>query len=88
MNIEIGGYQPAYSFDLLKISGYATIDGVLNVSLIAGYVPDPDGFYEFLSSSRLAGRFRNAETYAFTTDGLGRFDITYVRDVDLSEQLH
>lgn len=59
--IELGGLTPGSGYDQLNVSGTATIDGALDVSLISGFVPTPGDAFTVLTAGTLVG------TYADTT---------------------
>ena len=54
--IEIGGTAPG-SFDVLNISGKATLDGTLKIELIDGFTPGATDTFEFLIASLFEGNF-------------------------------
>jgi hypothetical protein len=52
LNVELGG-TAAGQFDQLNVSGTASLDGSLNVSLVNGFIPSPgDGFQVLTFASR------------------------------------
>ena len=56
LEIEIGG-ELAGEFDLLDISGDATLDGALDVQLIDGFTPSPGDSFEVLTAASVSGTF-------------------------------
>lgn len=53
LNVEIGGPAIASEYDLLLVTGTATLDGTLNISLVGGYVPSAgDVFLPLLCGAR------------------------------------
>jgi hypothetical protein len=48
LDIELGGVTPGSQFDRLQISGAATLDGILDVSLINGFAPALGNSFEIL----------------------------------------
>jgi hypothetical protein len=56
LNIELGGAS-AGQFDVLQVSGTATLDGTLNVSLINGYNPAPPDSFQILTFGSRVGDF-------------------------------
>jgi hypothetical protein len=48
LEIELGGLTPGAQFDMLEISGAATLDGILDVSLINGFAPALGNSFEIL----------------------------------------
>src|SRR5262249_5084110 len=57
LNMEIGGLAPGSDYDVLSVQGTATLDGTLNLSLLNGYVPNPDDVFALLTSNGLSGDF-------------------------------
>ena len=55
MDIEVGGNTAGSTFDVLAISGLATLGGTLDVSLINGFIPAPGSTYTILTSDSLDG---------------------------------
>jgi hypothetical protein len=53
LSIELGGTLPGIEHDVLSILGHATLGGVLELSLVDGYVPAPGAAFEILRFSRL-----------------------------------
>jgi hypothetical protein len=62
LNIEIAGAN-AGQFDVLAVSGTATLGGTLNVSLLNDFVPAVGASFPFLTAARVSGTFA-------TTNGL------------------
>lgn len=65
MNIEIGGPSPGTDFDKVAITGTATLAGVLNVTLINGFVPPPGSTYQFLTAS---SQIRTFDTFNYPSN--------------------
>jgi hypothetical protein len=69
-------------YDRLVVTGQSVLGGELHVSLIdafLGQLPSPGDTFDVLTSDGgLSGFFTNASSYVYTTDGLGRFDVTYI----------
>jgi hypothetical protein len=57
LNIEIGGTRPGVDYDRLAISGTATLDGTLNVSLIDPFVPASGATFQILTFGSSSGMF-------------------------------
>lgn len=55
--IEIGGTLPGAEFDVLEISGSATLAGIFEVSLIDGFIPAYGDVFEVLTFDSLIGTF-------------------------------
>jgi hypothetical protein len=64
LQIKIGGLTPGDEFDQLKITGQATLDGTLAVSLISGFVPNTGDSFSVLTFGSVSGVFA-----AITGDG-------------------
>jgi hypothetical protein len=56
LNIELGGPDVG-QFDKLVITGAATLDGILNVTLINGFVPDAGQTFEVMTFASRTGDF-------------------------------
>jgi hypothetical protein len=57
LSLKIGGYNPGTDFDQLNVSGTATLDGTVNISLLNGFTPtDGDGF-QILTFAAVTGDF-------------------------------
>jgi autotransporter-associated beta strand protein len=60
LTIELGGIIPGQEYDLLGISGMATLGGTLNVRLMPGFVPIAGQSFEFLTADAgVLGTFAN-----------------------------
>jgi hypothetical protein len=57
LSIEIGGTNAGTDFDQLVVTGAATLDGTLNVSLINGFVPDPGTTFTIMTFASYSGAF-------------------------------
>ena len=57
LNIELGGTSPGTDFDLLAVSGAATLGGTLNVTLTNGFIPAINSTFTFLTSASRSGAF-------------------------------
>src|SRR5262249_31017005 len=80
LNIEIGGTIAATpDFDQLIISGKATLDGTLNVSLINGFTPALGNNFQFMTYGSRSGDF------SFTT-GLSPFFVRIAGPTTMSLQ--
>jgi hypothetical protein len=55
--IELGGLLPGSQHDQLAITGSATLDGALNVSLINGFVPADNNTFKIMQSGSVSGTF-------------------------------
>jgi len=66
--IEIGSTDPGM-FDVLNVSGSATLGGTLRLELIGGFTPGATDTFDFLTADNIAGDF---DDYLFPTFGDGR----------------
>jgi hypothetical protein len=57
LNISVGGTTAGTKYDQLNVTGAATVNGTLNLSLIGGFVPTVGTTFEILNASSLAGTF-------------------------------
>ena len=57
LNIEIGGLTAGSQFDQLAISGLATLNGTLNISLINGFTPSPGDTFQIMTFASRSGGF-------------------------------
>jgi hypothetical protein len=74
LNIELGGYSPGASFDLVTVAaggggGVATLGGTLNVTLANGFSPTNGASFTFLTASSRVGSFA-AFTYPSNDIGM------------------
>ena len=65
LDIELGGVLPGIDFDRLLVSGNATLNGVLDVTHLAGYAPKIGDSFIVLASSRLYGAFSSLALHGF-----------------------
>ena len=73
--MEIAGTD-AELFDTLSATGPASLDGLLNVALLDGFVPSASDSFRILSASSVSGTFDNVVggTIAFSD---GQFNVAY-----------
>jgi hypothetical protein len=55
--IKVGGPSAGTGFDVLTVSGQATLDGTLRVTLINGFTPGTGNRFRFLTAQATAGAF-------------------------------
>lgn len=60
INIELGGTTPGSGFDLINVSGTATLDGTLNVLAYGGYTPGAGTNYSFMNFASSSGAFSSS----------------------------
>ena len=79
MEIEIGGVGQGSQYDFINITGTALVDGLLQLSLINGFVASAAQSFVVLNSASLLGVFDNAGNgqRVTTSDGGGSFLVNY-----------
>lgn len=75
--IEIAGTELGSQYDSLLVTGIASIDGLLGISLLDGFVPASSDTFTILQAGSLIGTFDNAPAGAFIIPGSGTFDVQY-----------
>jgi hypothetical protein len=73
--MEIAG-PAADQFDVLSVTGQASLDGFLNVALLDGYVPPAGSSFTILTAAAVTGAFDNVVNGHVAFAG-GQFDVTY-----------
>ncbi|MDQ6625100.1 MAG: putative Ig domain-containing protein [Verrucomicrobiota bacterium] len=66
LNIELGGTTAGAGFDQVAVSGTASINGILNVSLVNGFRPSVGNTFQIISSSGESGNFSTINSSGFT----------------------
>ena len=59
MAVEIGGTRPGVEFDLLNISGRATLAGAIELDLLNNFLPSAGGSFDVVNSTSLVGDFQS-----------------------------
>jgi hypothetical protein len=57
LNIDVGGTSVKTQFDQLDISSVASLNGILNLNLISGFVPALGETFDILNASSVQGKF-------------------------------
>ena len=57
LDIEIAGTQPGTQYDVVHVTGKATLGGTLQVTLLNGFVPQPGDSFQVLTFGSRAGDF-------------------------------
>ena len=57
LNIDLGGLTPGTQHDQLVITGTATLDGILNITLINAFMPKPGDIFTILAYASETGVF-------------------------------
>jgi hypothetical protein len=73
--MEIAGIEPE-NFDSLAITGPASLDGLLNVSLLDGFLPSATDSFSIVTANSLSGTFDNVSGNKIGFTG-GTFDVAY-----------
>jgi hypothetical protein len=53
----IGGHMPGTEYDRFLVSGWAFLDGTMNVGLVGGFLPDPGDSFELMTYLGHTGQF-------------------------------
>lgn len=80
LHIELGGLTPVSEYDVLNVTGDATLDGILTVELIGMYDPPVGTTFDILvtTAGTVSGQFASIEPLVLAT---GRaVDATYLPD--------
>jgi len=88
LRFELGGYAPGSQFDLINVSGSATLGGTLAVSLANNFqsvMTNGASFTVLTAGTALAGAFANVASGSSltTTDGYARFTVHYASATNL-----
>jgi T5SS/PEP-CTERM-associated repeat protein/autotransporter-associated beta strand protein len=65
LNVELGGATAGTGFDQVAVSGSATVDGVLNLSLVNGFQPIMGQRFAIITSSSETGNFSTINSSGF-----------------------
>ncbi len=79
LSIDIGGTSPGGTHDFVNISGDGDLDGLLELSLVGGFVPSRADSFTVLAANSLIGFFDNVASgqRLDTIDGRGSFVVNY-----------
>ncbi len=82
LKITIAGRDPVSQYAHLRVThdsyGQVSLNGILDVDLVGGFVPDYEDRFEIIAAQNIAGTFSNAASrYVF--EG-GSFDVIYNTD--------
>lgn len=79
LKIGIGGTYSAYNYGVLKVNdpsnGQVTLDGMLDVDLLYGFVPNYTDAFTIIEGQSITGRFINAPSQVIFEGGT--FDVVY-----------
>jgi fibronectin-binding autotransporter adhesin len=74
LDVAIGGMTVGGQFDQLNVTGTATLNGTLNISLLGGFVPAIGDQFTILNASSVTGSFTTANGTAI--NGTEHFEVT------------
>ena len=78
LQIQIGGIHPGTDYDQLIVTGAAMLSGMLDIELLAGFVPDVGSEFDVVTYASRSGMFTQL---AGLNIGFGRhFDVSYLAD--------
>ena len=66
LDLEIGGRTAGTEYDQLAVSGAATLDGALNVTLINGFRPSVGDVFQIITPASFSGGFATVHFTGFT----------------------
>lgn len=75
LNVELAGYIPGLEYDQLFVSGTASLDGILNISLLGSFDPPEGEEFVILNSDSFNGQFNEVNGPAI--GGYPVFEINY-----------
>ena len=70
LDVEIGGLASGTQFDVLNVTGAATLDGALNLSVVGGFAPGDTESFRILTFASRSGDFATKNGLSL---GAGRF---------------
>jgi hypothetical protein len=70
MHIELGGLAPGSEHDKLNVSGAATLDGTLAISLVNRFLPAPGDEFEIMTYASRTGEFADTTGWLFDDKAL------------------
>ena len=65
LNVELGGLSPA-QYDRLGVTGNATLDGALDVSLVSGFTPGVGNSFQVMTYGPRTGMFASIDGHGRT----------------------
>ena len=81
LKIGIGGTYSAWDYGVLKVNdpsnGQVTLDGILDVDLLYGFVPDYNDEFVIVEAQNISGQFMNAPSQVLFEGG--QFEVIYER---------
>jgi fibronectin-binding autotransporter adhesin len=68
LDVTIGGTTAGTKFDQLNVSGTATLNGTLNITLASGYTPAVGNTFDILNASSVSGNFSTINGLAINSN--------------------
>jgi hypothetical protein len=102
LDVTIGGTTAGTKFDQLNVSGTASLNGTLNITLASGYTPAVGNTFDILNASSISGSFstinglaiNSSEHFTVTTVSGDEIELTVVsgaattNSVNLTQSTH
>jgi hypothetical protein len=102
LDVTIGGTTAGTKFDQLNVSGTASLNGTLNITLASGYTPAVGNTFDILNASSISGTFstvnglaiNSSEHFTVTTVSGDEIELTVVsggaatNSVNLTQSIH
>ncbi len=102
LDVTIGGTTAGTKFDQLNVSGTASLNGTLNITLASGYTPAVGNTFDILNASSVSGNFstinglaiNSSEHFTVTTVNGDEIELTVVsgpasaNSVTLTQLMH
>jgi hypothetical protein len=76
LDVTIGGKTAGTQYDQLNVTGTASLDGTLNITLAAGYTPKVGNTFDILNASSISGAFTTINGLAINSKE--SFEVTEV----------
>jgi hypothetical protein len=78
LGVDIGGRQQGATYDVVHVTSFAQLAGVLSLSLINHLLPDRADSFTLMKFASALGAFNNAANGRVNTaDNLASFEVTY-----------
>lgn len=79
LSFDLGGTDRGVTYDAINVSGTVTVDGLLKVALMGGFIPTENTSFLVLDAgSAVSGSFANAGSGSrLNVDGAGSFLVSY-----------
>ena len=77
LDISLGGPTSGAQFDQIDVGGAVSLNGVLNVSVGSGFVPEPGDSFTIVQGASVTGMFAGLPNGAIIEAAAGHFQIEY-----------